>query len=274
MRISIGKGSSQPSVIDLGTADIDGATLCRAIRDPDDDRVRSATPGALHDRLGHVSPRSAPAIRPTLALAMRSRKTSTPVDRALAAAESERDHLEVPEVNLDDVRRAVAETRQDKRALRERVARLGGKVSALRKTDGGDPSEAAEALQSTAKSLSEAETNHLAAVQRLEQKRDAARAARDVETHRLKLTDRIANLRQDARAYLVDTGWPCFTEAIDTIPRETSVGSDPSSWSGPGWVAAIALLQIAELDAPVVVEGVQQQALATPERLGTTVIRV
>lgn len=274
MRISIGKGPCRQSVIDLGATDIDAATLCRAIRDPDDDRVQCATPGALHGRVGHISPRSAPAIRPSLALAMRSQRTSTPVDRSLAAAQSERAQLEVPMVDLDAVRQAVAETRQDKRALRERVARLGGKVSALRETDGGDPTETVEALQSAAKSLSEAETGHLAAVQRLEEKREAARDARNVENRRLQLTDRIGNLRQDARAYLVETGWPCFTDAVDTLPIETVVGSDPSSWSGPGWVAAIALLQMADVEAPVVVEGAQQRALATPDRLGTTVIRI
>lgn len=274
MRISIGDVSDRGPGVDLRATDVDAEALCRAIRDPTDDRIQCPTPGALHTRIGHVSPRVDPAIRPSLALAMRSRRSSTPVDRALATAESERANLAVPEVNLEAERRAVAETRQDKRALRERVARLGGRVTALRETAGGDPSEAAEALQSAAKALSEVETEHLAAVQRLEGKRVAARDARDVENRRLQLTDRIANLEQDARDALVDAGWDKFSDALSALPRATTVAAGPAAWDGPGWVAAIALLQIADIEAPVVVEGAEPQALGTPDRLGTTVICV
>lgn len=274
MKISVGAIQGQGSVIELGDTDVDPEELYRAIHDPMDDRIECATPGALHARIGHVSRTVEPAIRPCLALAMRTRRTSTPVDRALAAAESERNSLDVPDVDLDSERRSVAETRQKKEAIRERVARLGGRVTALRETTGADPSEAADALQSAAKALSEAETAHFAAVQRLEGKRIAARDARDVENRRLGLTDKIANLEQEARDSLVEAGWGHFTDAVTALPTETVTGADPSSWNGPGWGAAIALLQIADVEAPVIVEGGEPQALGTPERLGTTVIRV
>lgn len=274
MKITIGDGPSQTSVIDLSDADVDVRSLRRSIRDPDDDRIQCARPGPLHDSLGYISPHSDPAIRPSLALAMRSRRTSTPVDRALATAQNERNRLKVPNVDLEEVRRAVAETRQDKQTLRERVARLGGKVSALREAEGGDPSEAMEGLRSAATALSEAETDHLAAVQQLEEMRREARKSRDVEHRRLQLTDKIGNLRQEAREYLVETGWDRFTDAVGALPRETAVGPNLDAYAGPGWVTAMAILHIAEVEAPVVVEGTDQQNLATPSYLGTTVIRV
>lgn len=260
-------------LVDLREEAVDPATVLSAIRDPDDNRISAATPTVLHERVGFVKIGMTISLRPALAEAMRTRRTHSPLDRELAAAERRLEGVDVPEVDLETTRGSVA-TATDTKALRERVARLGGRVSALRET--ADPAlESARAeLDSAVTELAEAETERVAAEQRLTRARDAARDARDRHERQLRLMDRVDNLRREARRHLSTTGWPAFRAAVDEMPVKVDIGESPDTWEGPDWVAALAVIAVAELRAPIVVTDEGPTALARPARLGVPVVRV
>jgi hypothetical protein len=261
-------------LVNLTDESVDGSRLHEEIAAKHDTPDRKSSPGPLYGRIGHVQPRSRPAVRAALRLAMRTHRIETPVDRALASAQQRRAAVEIPESSLAAARAAVAEAGEQEAALRERVARLGGRVSALRETVGADASADETSLEAATSELAEAETTHIAAKQRLARARKEARSVRDRHECRRRLGDRVANRQQQAQAYLVKRGWPRFREAIAAIPAAGEAGDGPSEWSGPGWVATVALIHLAEMDTPVVVEGDLPLSVTDPEFLGTPIILV
>lgn len=261
-------------IVDLTHESVEGTRIHEVLGGGRVTTSGETTGTRLYDRIGHVHPQSRPAIRPALGLVMRTQRVETPVDRALATAERRKAAVDVPDLSLAAARADLAAAGEEETALRERVARLGGRVTALRETVGADASADETALETATTALAEAETNHIAAKQRLTRAREEARSVRDRYERRRRLGDRVTNRRQDAHAYLVRHGWHRFRRAIEAMPVDAEVGQTPPEWDGPGWVATLALIHLANLDTPVVVEGDLPRSVTTPAFLGTPVIRV
>lgn len=249
----------------------------------DDLVVRCPDPGPVHDRVGVVAPDATCRVRPALAAAARSRGLTAPQADEIARLERRIVDLDVPAVSLRDARRRVAEAAGSETELRERVAALRGRVQALREAD-ADPTDAEERLVEATRRLSEAETERIAAEQVLDRARERAESARDDRERRLRLRDRKANLEREARAHLARQVRDEFADAVAAVRDDGSVGAErdgdvierdsneaaagatsedgtaaairdggPSPRSPPdGVTAALAVVRVADLDAPVV----------------------
>lgn len=223
------------------------AAVLAAVRDPEDPRVRCPEPGAAHEHVGHLHPTLSLDRRGALAAAARSRGESTAVDAELRAARERLREATAPAPDAAAARERVAGTDATIEELRERVARLQGRVRALREVD-GDPAEAVAELRAAARELAEAETDRIAAEQALSSARAAAREAYDARDRRLRLEDRVANLEREARAELARSLRPAVERALAAVP-----GAGAGSLSGADEVsAALAIARVAALDAPVV----------------------
>jgi hypothetical protein len=267
MRVRAGGREYAGRGVDLRTVDVSAAELLRAIRrtgsttdgdaggesDGGDDVVTVACPepGPVHDHVGHVRPDLALDLRAALAAAARSRGHEAPEREALAAARAALDDCEVPPVDLREARRRVAAAGEAERELRERVASLRGRVQALRET-GHDADEAAVELEAAVRRLSEVETDRVAAEQRLDRAREAAREARDVRARRLELEDRVANLERAARASLAAAVYDEFAAAVGVVPGTGDAGDSPGAFQGDPVTAALAVVRVAAVEAPVV----------------------
>ena len=143
---------------------------------------------------------------------------------------------------VERVRRRVAETEADLERQRERVAALRGRLQAA------DGAAAESEYEAAVRELSEVETEHLAAKERLEAARRQARAARDQRERRLELQDRIDNLERTARAELVETVRPAVDDAVPAVP-----GSAASTVAEAAPVtAALAAVRVGTLRVPPV----------------------
>lgn len=213
---------------------------------------RSAGPGTaaerrVHEHLGHVSDPMDFDRRSALLAAARSRGTSTSVDDELdriGRLLSERT-AESPEVDLASARRRVAETAREIDALRERVATLRGRLQAMRER--GEPAGAKSAYRDAIRELSEAETEHAAALERLDRDRKLVREVRDEREHRMRLADRLDNLERTARDELLNDVEPLVERAIATGPWETA-----SLPEADDTTVALAILRISSCPVPVV----------------------
>lgn len=215
-------------------------------------RVRSPSPGPLHDELAHVEPSPAASLRGALAAAARSRGERAPEREALVEARAALAAHEVPTVDLEAERRRTAEAGGRERELSERVAGLRGRVQALREA-GLDASEAEAELREAVRALSEAETERVAAEQRLDSLRAAASEARDARRRRLALQDRVSNLERAARRSLAERLYAEFRAAVAAVPGEGDAGGAPGEYEGDPATAALAVVRVASPAAPVVV---------------------
>jgi len=238
--------------VDARDLDVDAAAVVGAIRGAATDaavRVQAPAPTPVHDRVGYVRPGMGLAVKTALAVAARTRGHSAPQDEQLAAVRTELAALEVPDASTRAARRALAgtEAESDLDRLRERVAELRGRVQTLRERDAD--TEAAEAdLAGAARRLAEAETEQVAAEQRLADAAAAAREARDIRDRRMRLEDRAGNLARAARAHLVDTVADEYRAAVAGAPGPTP--QDP--FAADTITAALAVARVAALRAPVV----------------------
>jgi multidrug resistance efflux pump len=241
----------QGPAVDLRDVDVDPATVLAAVRDPSDERVRCAAPGAVHERVGFLHRDCSIAPRAALADAARSRGESTQYDAELRAVEADLADIDASEVDLEGARERVAETAADVDALRERVARASGRVEAMR--DGGsDPADAEADLETATQKLAAAETDHHAAREALARAREQAQAARDARERRLELEDRRENLRRAARQELADRYTEQFRRALASLPVPGDPAG-PSGFGGPEWAVAAAVARVAAVRAPLVV---------------------
>ena len=241
--------------VDLRDATVPPGTVVEAVfadGPVDGVRVRSPPPGPLHDELAHVEPSPAVSLRGALAAAARSRGERAPEREALVEARTALAAHEVPTVDLAAERRRTAEAGGRERELSERVASLRGRVQALRET-GLDPSEAESELREAIRALSEAETERVAAEQRLAALRVAAGEARDARRRRLELQDRVSNLERAARRSLAERVYDEFRAAVDAVPGEGDAGAAPGEYEGDPATAALAVVRVASTAAPVVV---------------------
>jgi predicted nucleic acid-binding Zn-ribbon protein len=239
-------------------------------------RTPSPSPTALADRLPRggdwrdrpefdadrsfatVTPDPPPARR-LAAVAARSRGVTTPVDDALAAAATADDPVtdaaEPPD--LATARERVVTTGNAVERLRERVSTLRGRLQAAREID-GDPADVQSELDTAMRALTEAETDELAAKQRLTRARKRARAHRDVHERRLRRHDARRNRAREARTHLaaaVADRLATVTERVaDTTDRgQATFDSDTGTVTGDSVTFHLAALVAAETAEPVVV---------------------
>lgn len=247
-------------VVDARDLGLGADAVLAAIRDGVTDSgdtsvvVEAPAPEAVHDRVGHLRPGMGLRVRTALAAAGRTRGLEAPQDEAIARIESELADLDPGTVDRTDARRASAEAADQTARLRERVAELRGRVQE-RRARGADTDDLESELRDAVRTLSEAETAQVAASQRLDGTRAAARDARDVRERRLRLQDRKANLARAARAHLAERLETAYAEAVAAVPGaadSTAADGPDDPFAVDGLTAALAVARVADLSAPVV----------------------
>lgn len=201
----------------------------------------------LHELLGHVSEAMEFDRQSAMVAAARSRGMKTSVDDELTRTRkllSEREPKQT-EVDLEAARRRVAETARDIDSLRERVATHRGRLQAMRER--GESEGAESAYRDVIRKLSEAETEHVAALERLDRDRLLARQVRNDREQRLRLTDRLDNLERAARRELRTSIEPILERAVTEVPWNAPPLSDVDDTT-----AALAILRVSACTLPVV----------------------
>lgn len=196
---------------------------------------------SLFDYVGVIAPGLSLSRRPALVATARSLDVATSVDESIREIEDELRSLPDPIPARTTLRRRVAETAADLETKRERVATIRGR---LRETNDGSVEVE---YRAAIRALSEAETEHAAAIEDLEAARDRARAARDTRDHRLRLEDRRENLKRTARDELVQEISPTVEAALSELPNRDPVSfedADPVS-------AALALARAGLIEIPI-----------------------
>jgi len=219
----------------------------------------------LYDHVAVVAPGMSLDRRRLLAATARSTGATASVDEELRVARDRLAGIEAPVPSPTEARRRVAETEADLERQRERVAALRGR---LRAADGA----AAEAeYEAAIRELSEVETEHLTAKERLEAARRQARSARDERERRLELQDRIDNLERTARAELVETVRPA---ADDIVPAVPDSAASTVAEAAPV-TAALAAVRVGTLQVPPVLACRRFEDAAGAENwLGAPVVRL
>jgi hypothetical protein len=238
-------------------------------------RVDCGTGGVVHGHVRRIPPRSFDLYDALVAVA-RSRGVVVP---AVCRLERARAKLAEASASTADVDRAaakrrVAEVGTAERRLDERVATLRGRLEALREV-GAETAAVETELAEAVRSLTEVETERIAAEQRLRRVERAARAARDGRQRRLRLGDRVDNLRRRIRRDLVACVYDDFAATVEALPGDANPGTRPAEYAGDRTTAALAVVRLARFDAPVVLaaERFGSPAEATA-RLDVPVVRV
>lgn len=215
--------------------------------------VEAPDPGPVVERVSPVTSGTTLSIGPALAAAARSRGLSAPQDEAIETVRTELAALDPDTVDGRAARRRVAEVDDRERTLHEQVAELRGRLAARREDD-DDPADLRRRLRERVAELTEVRTERIAAEEALDRAEQRARAARDDRERRLRLVDRRDNLRRAARDHLVDRLAETFADALRAVPGpDPGEGFEPRSYRGDGCTAALAVVRLASVSAPVVV---------------------
>lgn len=242
MELTVGTSSYRGEAVDLREEPVDRDALIAGIYGDDSpyDCVCQA-PGPVHVRAGVVTPEMGLRSRTALAAAARSRGIDASADERIETIADELAALAAG-IAEDDTAAPAGPSAGELGQLRERTAELRGQISALDGID-ADPSGARRQLREAATTLSELETERIAAKQRQERLRER----RDRRERRLKLEDRLANARRDARRALVAAVREEYVAAV------TDLGADREDpFAAPAHHAALAVLRVANVAAPVV----------------------
>ena len=231
-------------------------------------RVLAPQPGALHERVGAIRPGTTLSLRSALAAAERTRPGAVDGVAALADAREALAAIEVPDVDVAGARERVADAREAAAAVQADVAAARGAVQAREDLD-GDVDAGRERLRAAVATASERETELVAAEQALARERERAREARDARSRRLALEDRVGRLERDVRANRVEAVWPAFRTAVAAVPGgdERTVGREPGSFAGEDATAALAVVRVADVSAPVVIAVDRFDAAASARRV-------
>lgn len=219
--------------------------------------VESAAPGPVHEHVGGVTAGMDLSVRSALAAAARSRGVTAPQDDRIETLRERLATFDPEPVSTRKQRRAVAEAGETVEQLRERVAALRGRVRALEEAD-ADAGDARADLSTAVQRLSEAETDRIAAEQRFDAARAAARETRDARDRRLRLEDRLANCEREARSHLIERVAPDFAEAVAAVPGGDTATTAASATTEPllpdvqPVTGALAVARVADLSAPAV----------------------
>ncbi|WP_135821606.1 DUF7856 family protein [Halostella litorea] len=249
MRVELADEVREGRAVALRDRDVSPETVAAAVREGE--WIDCPEPGAVHERVSPVTADASPSVRPALAAAARSRGLTSPVDDALADARAELAAIDPPPIDHEAARKRVAEAGEREAALDERVAELRGRIDALAGRD-GEPGDATDERAAAIRELSEVRTERVAAEQALRDAREAARAARDARDRRLRLEDRVRNLRSAAREHLSAAVAEPFADAVAAVPGEGRVADEPAGFEGDPVTAALAVVRVAAVDAPVV----------------------
>ncbi len=238
-------------------------------------RVDCGTGGMVHGHVCRIPPQSFDLYDALVAVA-RSRGVVVPAVRRLERARAKFAEVSAATADVDRAaaKRRVADAGAAERRLDERVATLRGRLEALREV-GADTAAVETELAEAVRSLTEVETERIAAEQRLRRAERAARATRDGRQRRLRLGDRVDNLRRRIRRDLVACVYDDFAATVETLPGDADPGTRPAEYAGDRTTAALAVARLARFDAPVVLaaERFGSPAEATA-RLGVPVVRV
>ena len=236
--------------VDLRGTSLSVATVRAAIRGEHDSlTVDCPRPSRWWPWLGCPTDGTAPLDR--IVAAARSRGHHPPVERSLAAAERQLQALSVERVDTAPSRQRLADAGTEVERLREAVAAARGRLQSRREMD-ADTADAESALADATRRLSEAETEHVAAEQAHDAAQRRAREAREARERRLRLQDRVANRRRDTRRALANAVEDAVTAALDAVPGEATLSTDPLEIEGDDVTAALAAARVADLRAPVV----------------------
>ncbi len=196
----------------------------------------------LYDYVRVVAPAMSLRRRDAAVAAARSLGLETSVDAEMRELRNELASAPDPVPSRAERRRRVAETATVLEAKRERVATLRGRLQAA------DEQSVEAAYRTAIRALSEAETEHAAARERLADARQRARAARDGRDRRLRLEDRLSNAKRTARRELLGAIRPRLDATIPSVPE-----SSANSFGDAGPIsAALALVRVGRVERPVV----------------------
>ena len=205
-----------------------------------------------------VTPDPPPARR-LAAIAARSRGVTTPVDDALAAVATADDRgadtADPPD--LATARERVVTMGNEVERLREQVATLRGQLQSVRETD-AELTDVRRELDVAMQALTEAETDELAAEQRLSRARERARAHRDIHECQLRQHDARRNRAREARTHLAAAVADRLAAATERVADTTDRGQaafdpDTGTVTGDETTFHLAALAVAETTEPVVV---------------------
>lgn len=256
---------------------VEGSTVAAAVRgESNGDQavvVEAPEPARLHEYVGHIHPGMGLRTRTALAVAERSRGQETPYDHELDEVRESCASLSVEstENTRREHRKAVAARAVETEQLRERVATLRGELRAAR-DHGQQPAQVATELETAIQELTEVETAHEAAKQRLAAARQTARKRRNKRERRRRLEERKQNLERRARSHLVEQATDRFAAAVDAVPGGDEL-TDP--FEADPVTASLAIAQIGTTTAPLVLCCDRfESATAAAEWLGTPVLKV
>ncbi|SEF96476.1 DUF7856 family protein [Halobellus limi] len=236
--------------------------------------VHAPAPGRAHVHVARLAAETTVRIRPALAAVAAAHGVETPHDDDLADAIGSLRSLPpapVADADLRNARRRAAEAGAETERLRERVATVRGRLTALRDGAAGDDEAltAAEAsLSEPTRRLSEVATERVAAAQRLALLEERARRARDRREARLRLEDRIGNLERAVRAARVDAVADDFRDARRALAAlNRDVDGDTAVFEATSELLdALAVVRVAPIRAPIVVDPEVAAAFGGPRR--------
>lgn len=241
--------------------------------------VHAPAPGRTHAYVARIDRDTTLRTRLALAAAAADIGVETPHDDDLVAAlRSLRALLPAPidDAELRDARRRAAEAGAETDRLRERAATVRGRVTALRDAAADESTstlepdealaEAEAALSDVTRELSEVATERTAAAQRLRLLERQARSARDQRNARIRLEDRVENCRRRVRTARVAAVSDDFDTAKAAVAQRIDDGMLKDS--APDLLDALAVVRIAPIRAPLVVDGDVADALGGPDAAG------
>ncbi|WP_435183062.1 hypothetical protein [Halobellus sp. EA9] len=230
----------------------------------DSPAIHAPAPGPAHAHVALLTAEAGIDRRSALAAVAAARGVETGHDGSLTAARRAlRDAPSAPveAAELREARRRAAEVGTETERLRERVATIRGRVTALRDAEATDATAealaAAEAsLSETMRRLSEVATERIAAEERLSLLTARARSVRDRRAARLRLQDRVGNEERAVRAARVAAVEDDFATARRRViaGMDAGPGEDRTPTDEPEALAdALAAARLAPVRAPVIV---------------------
>lgn len=244
-----GEAISVPTDID---PEVVAAAVRQAAETPDDRiAVDCPAPSPLHEAVGCIRPEMGLRTKTALARAGRTRGLDTPYDEELQEARRDLEAISVEAEPLDAQRERLADAEAAVDQARIRAAEARGRVR--ERADAGLETEPADSeLDEALQTLAEAETDAIAARQAYERDRKRQRERRDRRERRFQLEQRVANLERQARAHLVDCLREEFCAVLPTVPGSTVTGEVTAPFEAEAVTAALALVRLGEVQAPVV----------------------